>query len=145
MIKKVFIAVLLFTGFQSFSQTTSEKEVLQLSADIFKWEVENNFTALENIFHEQFVVFSSNGMNQFKKDYLIRLQSGNFIHNSILVEENKATVTENTAVVTGKGKFAVTVSGNKRDLHLDYIEVFTRKDATSPWKVLAMKATILDK
>lgn len=145
MIKKVFIAVLLFTGFQSFSQTTSEKEVLQLSADIFKWEVENNFTALENIFHEQFVVFSSNGMNQFKKDYLIRLQSGNFIHNSILVEENKATVTENTAVVTGKGKFAVTVSGNKRDLHLDYIEVFTRKDAASPWKVLAMKATILDK
>lgn len=145
MIKKTLIAVLLLTGFQSFSQTTSEKEVLQLSADIFKWEVENNFTALENIFHEQFVVFSSNGMNQFKKEYLIRLQSGNFIHNSILVEENKATVTENTAVVTGKGKFGVTVSGNKIDLHLDYIEVFTRKDTASPWKVLAMKAHIIDK
>jgi hypothetical protein len=84
-------------------------------------------------------------MNQFKKDYLIRLQSGNFIHNSIIVEENKATVTENTAVVTGKGRFGVTVSGNKADLHLDYIEVFTRKDATSPWKVLAIKARVIDK
>jgi hypothetical protein len=145
MIKKALIAVLLLTVFQSFSQTTSEKEVLQLSADIFKWEVENNFTALETIFHEQFVVFSSNGMNQFKKDYLIRLQSGNFIHNSIIVEENKAKVTENTAVVVGKGRFGVTVSGNKADLHLDYIEVFTRKDATSPWKILAMKARVIDK
>lgn len=145
MIKQALIAVLLLTVFQSFSQTTSEKEVIQLSADIFKWEVENNFTALETIFHEQFVVFSSSGMNQFKKDYLIRLQSGNFIHNSIIVEENKATVTENTAVVTGKGRFGVTVSGNKADLHLDYIEVFTRKDAISPWKVLAMKARVIDK
>ncbi|MEN9980892.1 MAG: hypothetical protein RL542_679 [Bacteroidota bacterium] len=145
MIKKCLIAVLLLTGLQSFSQTTSEKEVLQLSADIFKWEVENNFTALDTIFHEQFVVFSSNGMNQFKKDYIKRLQSGAFIHNSINVEENKATVTENTAVVIGKGRFAVTVSGNKADLHLDYIEVFTRKDGASPWKALAIKATILDK
>jgi hypothetical protein len=39
----------------------------------------------------------------------------------------------------------VTVSGNKADLHLDYIEVFTRKDGASPWKALAIKATILDK
>lgn len=145
MINKTLIAVAFLIGFRSFSQTTSEKEVLQLSADIFKWEVENNFTALENIFHEQFVVFSSNGMNQFKKEYMLRLQSGNFIHNSILVEENKATVTENTAVVTGKGKFGVTVSGNKIDLHLDYIEVFTRKDTASAWKVLAMKAHIIEK
>jgi hypothetical protein len=59
MIKQALIAVLLLTVFQSFSQTTSEKEVLQLSADIFKWEVENNFTSLESIFHEQFVVFNS--------------------------------------------------------------------------------------
>ena len=145
MIKKTLLSVLLLTVFQSFSQTTSEKEVLQLSADIFKWEVENNFTALETIFHEQFVVFSSSGMNQFKKDYLIRLQNGKFIHNSIIVEENKATVTENTAVVTGKGRFGVTVSGNQANLHLDYIEVFTRKDATSPWKILAMKARVIDK
>lgn len=35
MIKKTLIAVLLLTVFQSFSQTTSEKEVLQLSSDIF--------------------------------------------------------------------------------------------------------------
>ena len=40
------------------------------------------------------------------------------MHNSIDVEENTATVVNGTATVVGKGKFVVTISGNKITLHL---------------------------
>lgn len=89
------------------------------------------------------MVLSSDGSSQFKTGYLDRLKSGTFNHDSIDVDENAATVTGNTAIVTGKGKFAVTVSGNKVALRLSYIEVFTRENAKKPWKVLAMKASII--
>jgi hypothetical protein len=141
--KKYLSFITLFTSFLSFSQTTSEKEILKLSAQIFKWEVENKIDSLATIFHEKFVVLSSDGSSQFKDGYINRLKSGKFNHDNIDVEENAATVTGNTAIVTGKGKFAVTVSGNKLALRLSYIEVFTRENVKKPWKVLAMKASII--
>lgn len=141
--KKYILIITLLTGFLSFSQTTSEKEILKLSGQIFKWEVENKIDSLSTVFHEKFVVLSSDGSSQFKTGYLDRLKSGTFNHDSIDVDENAATVTGNTAIVTGKGKFAVTISGNKVALRLSYIEVFTRENAKKSWKVLAMKASII--
>lgn len=134
----LFIALLI--SFQSFSQTSSEKEILKFSKKIFKWEVANKIDSLANVFHEKFVVLSSDGGSQFKNEYLNRLKNGDFIHDSIEVEEDTATVSGNTAIVTGKGKFAVTISGKKVALRLSYMEVFTRSNPKKPWKVLAMKA-----
>ena len=71
------------------------------------------------------------------------LKNGSFVHDSIHVEENFAIINGNTAVVNGKGKFAVTISGNKVALRLSYMEVFTRETITSPWQVIAMKASLL--
>lgn len=145
MIKTSLLAILLLTGSQSFSQSTSEKEVLQLSDAIFKWEVENKIDSLENVFHEKFIVIGSDGSSQLKNQYIERLKSGSFVHDSINIEENSAIVSKNTAIVSGKGKFAVTVSGKKVELHLSYMEVFERENSKKAWKVLAMKANILEK
>ncbi len=139
------LTLLLFTGLQSFSQTNAEKELLKLSDDIFKWEVENKVDLLEKAFHEKFFVIGSDGNSQFKNQYLNRLKSGSFVHNNIKVEENTATVSGNIAIVSGKGRFSVTVSGNKVELHLSYMEVFTRENNKKSWQVLAMKASVLDK
>jgi hypothetical protein len=138
--KTFLLFMALSISFQSFSQTSSEKELLKLSKKIFKWEVDNKIDSLANVFHEKFVVLSSDGGKQFKSDYLNRLKSGNFIHDSIDVEEDMATVSGNTAIITGKGKFTVTISGKKVALHLSYLEVFTRSNPKKPWQVLAMKA-----
>jgi hypothetical protein len=124
---------------------TDESTVLKLSNEIFKWEVGNKIDSLESLLHEKFVVVNSAGQTQTKQQYVSRLKSGNFIHDHINVEENSAVVSNNTAVVTGKGKFDVTVSGNKVALYLSYIEVFTRKNAKGSWLVLAMKASSLEK
>lgn len=143
--KTILLLTLLFTVIQSFSQTSSEKEILQLSNDIFKWEVDNKIDSLEKVFHEKFVVVGSDGNSQLKNPYLNRLKSGAFVHDAINIEENSAIVSDNTAIVIGKGMFSVTVSGNKIKLNLSYMEVFTRTDSKNPWQVIAMKANILEK
>ncbi len=134
-----------FIAFQSFAQSGSEKKILKLSDNIFKWEVDNKIDSLKAVFHEKFVVIGSDGNSQLKNKYIYRLKSGAFVHDSINIEENTAIVSINTAVVSGKGKFSVTVSGKKVQLHLSYIEVFTRETKQKDWKILAMKASMLDK
>jgi hypothetical protein len=136
------ITLIVMTG-QVFSQSMAEVKVLALSKEIFNWEVGDKVDSLENIFHEKLVVVNGLGVSQDKKQYLANLRSGNFVHNSIEVEENTAMVVNNTATVVGKGKFTVTSSGNKSMRRLSYIEVFTRVTAKEPWKLLAIHATVL--
>lgn len=143
--KNYFLAILLLTGLQTFSQTSPDQDVLKLSNDIFKWEVENKIDSLEKIFNENFIVIGSDGNSQSKEQYLKRLSSGAFVHESIKVEENSAVVLSNTAVVSGKGIFSVNLSGKKVQLHLSYMEVFIRENSKSPWQILALKASVLDK
>lgn len=143
--KSYLLVISLLAAFPSFSQTTAEKDILKLSAKIFTWEVTNQIDSLEKVFDEKFVVVGGDGSSQFKKQYITVLRSGNFIHNSIDVSENVATVVNNTATVVGKGKFTVTVSGKQISLLLSYIEVFTRPNHKKPWTVLAMHATVLEK
>ena len=125
------------------AQTQDELKIQDLSANIFKWEVENKIDSLENVLHEKFTAVSSNGSIQNKNQFTGRLRSGNFVHNNIEIEENKATVSDNTASLIGKGIFTVTVSGEKNVIHLSYIEVFTRANPNAPWKLLALKASAL--
>jgi hypothetical protein len=130
-------------AFGAHAQSPEETNVLRLSAEIFRWEVDNKIDSLDNTFHEKFVVVSSKGLRQPKKQYIATLKSGNFAHNSIVVSESNAVVAGNTAVVTGKGMFTVTVNGQKNELQLAYMEVFSRPNSRSGWKVLALQANHL--
>ena len=140
-------SVLLITMFitaQLFAQSAEERTILTLSKQIFSWEVTNNIDSLEQLLEEKFVVVSSNGESQSKIKYIARLKTGNFTHNNIDVEENTASVVDNTAIVVGKGKFTVTVAGNTVSLHLSYTEGFTRRNVKKPWKILAMHASLIN-
>lgn len=122
------------------AQSDEKKEIIKISDQIFAWEVADNVDALENIFHDSFIVMGSDGAAQSKKEYITLLRSGNFVHNDIEVFENTATVNNNTATVFGKGRFKVTVYGEQITVEIHYIEVFTRPDTKSPWKIIAMHA-----
>ena len=143
MMKLVIAIIALVTSSRVLAQSNDEASIIKLSKQIFSWEVTNKIDSLASVFDEKFVVVSSNGESQSKTQYISRLKSGSFNHNSIEVEENTASVVDNTAIVVGKGKFTVTVSGSERSLHLSYTEVFTRPDANKPWKILAMHASML--
>ncbi|MGZ3833095.1 MAG: nuclear transport factor 2 family protein [Mucilaginibacter sp.] len=139
--KKILTLTLILIAGRVFAQSQSETEILNLSKTIFSWETQGKIDSLAGVFDEKFVVVGSTGEAQTKDQYIARLKSGSFVHNSIDVEENKASVVNTTATVVGKGKFTVTVSGNKVTLHLAYIEVFTKYN--SGWKILAMHASVL--
>jgi hypothetical protein len=138
--KLILTTLLLVSGLSGLAQTAPEQELLALSNRIFNWEVNGHIDSLAQKFDDKFVVVSSAGESQTKKQYLARLGSGNFVHNAITVNKNSAVVSGNTAAVFGDGLFTVTVNGNKIALRLSYIEVFTRTDLYKPWKVLAMHA-----
>lgn len=130
-------------GLYGFAQSTNETKILTLSGQIFKWEVAGKTDSLEKVFDNKFVVVSATGNRQTKAQYIALLKSGTFVHNSIDIHENTATVVDNTATVTGKGTFVVTASGKKLSIRLSYIEVFTREGPDKPWTVLAMHASAL--
>lgn len=142
--KSLLLAIVLLSGLKSVAQQSTEKELLQLSARIFEWEVQNQFDSLKKAFHQKFIVVSADGSSSRKNDYLKRLRSGDFIHNSIKVEENAAIVSGNIATVVGKGTFSVTVTGKPITLRLSYVEVFTRENAKKQWQVFVMKASVLE-
>jgi len=137
------ITALLFSSLTSFSQVNEDQKILALSNQIFKWEVEGKIDSLDKVFNDKFVVVSSTGAQQTKVQYIARLKSGNFVHNNIEVQENSASVSDNTATVVGKGTFVVTAGGKKATIQLSYIEVFTRAAVGQPWSVLAMHASAL--
>lgn len=143
MIKATFLFVTCLISLTTLAQRTDEAPVLQLSQKVFQWEVSNHLDSLAAILDERLVVVGSDGSTRSKDEYLQRLSNGNFVHNNIEVEDSKAIVAENTAVVAGKGRFTVTSAGNKNTLHLSYMEVFIRPDFRSPWKLLAIKASTL--
>jgi NAD(P)-dependent dehydrogenase (short-subunit alcohol dehydrogenase family) len=132
--------LLLITGAVS-AQSKQEAQILALSKTIFRWETTNQLDSLANIFDQKFMVVSGTGEIQKRDQYLTTLRSGNFVHNNIDVEDNAATVENSTATVVGKGKFTVTISGNKVTLPLSYIEVFTK--IRNSWKLLALHFGVL--
>jgi len=136
----------LVTSSAVYPQTkTDELLVKKLSAMIFRWETENKIDSLATILDEKLVVINSAGNTQNKSQYISRLKGGDFVHQRIDVEESATVVSNSTAIVTGKGLFYVVVSGNKATLHLSYMEVFTRNNKKDSWRVLAIKANILEK
>jgi len=127
----------------SFGQSQPEKEMLQLSRQIFNWETHNRFDSLERIFDERFLVVGGSGEAQTKQEYLKRLTDGDFVHHDIEIERDSAVVVNNTAMVFGQGKFTVTASGKDLILNLSYMEVFTRVNPHRNWNLLAMHAGVL--
>jgi hypothetical protein len=141
---KIILTIFLVTlACQTFAQTPPEAVLLKLSNKIFKWETDDQTDSLEKTFAPKFVVVSSNGEIQSKKEYITRLRSGNFVHNDIQVEQGTAVISGNTGTVIGKGIFNVTINGKQSSIHLAYLEVFTRSSLNKAWTLLALHASII--
>lgn len=123
------------------AQSKTETEILQLSNNIFNWEVKNKIDSLEDLLSDKFKVVNSHGDIQTKEQYLATLKSGNVKHDSIIVEQSIVTLVDNTATVIGKGWFHITASGNKLHRHLSYLEVFVKDE--KGWKLMALYASAL--
>ncbi len=138
----IFITILV-SAISVKAQSKEENRVRDLSTRIFQWEIGNHIDSLEDVLAENLRVVNSRGEIETKSQYTAVLRSGSISHDSIDIESSEVTITDNTAVVIGKGVFNMTVSGNKVRRHLSFMEVFTQHDGR--WKLFSLHATaILD-
>jgi hypothetical protein len=139
--KLILLVTILGISMRTMGQSASVKSVTDLSDRIFNWEIHDSFDSLEQILDENFRVVTSKGEVQTKTQYIANLRSGTFTHDSIMVEQHQANIVNQTAVLTGRGRFHMTVSGNKVQRHLSFMEVFVLTNRT--WKLLALYASVI--
>jgi hypothetical protein len=139
--KKLLLAFALLFSLRSFAQTNEKNIILDLSDRIFRYEVNLNIDSLSSLFDKSISVVNSQGTALNKDEYLKTLRSVNFKHDSIKVEQASVSIKGNTAILTGKGRFFMTVSGNKLNRHLSYMEVCIKDDKS--WKLLALYASAI--
>jgi hypothetical protein len=132
---------LLFLATGVFAQTQTESELLNLSKDIFHWEVEGKFDSLATRFGDQLVIVSSTGNMRTKNEYLADLRSGKPVHKSIEIQQASTIINGTTGIVNGKGIFVVSINNTQATFNLSYMEVFV-KDQLG-WKLIALHTSRL--
>ena len=113
------------------AQSATEKEIVQLSADKYRWYTENKVDQVEELYDDDLVFIHITGHISNKKEWIGEMRSGRFIYNQINIKEASTKVYGNTAVLVGKAAFVV--NGGSR-YNLIYTEVYTRKN--DKWKLV---------
>jgi len=115
---------LLLLPLSLFSQSKAEQEVLSLSKKKFDWIIHKNLDSLENVLDDRLQYIHSNGWIETKKEVIEDIASGKLNYTAIDVHSATARIYQQTAVVTGTGKFEVIMNGNPIIIELGYTEVY---------------------
>ena len=126
--KKYFVVVnFLLVCFASQAQS-AEQVVLTLSKNKFGWMIRMKYDSLQSALDDRLMFVHSNGWTENKQEFIQDIKSGKLRYTNIQVLEATARIYPSTAIVTGKGKFQVTLEGNNLELNLSYTEVYVQKD-----------------
>jgi hypothetical protein len=78
------------------AQSTTEKEIVKLSADKYRWYTEKKIDAVEHLYDDDLVFIHITGHISNKKEWIGQMRSGSFVYNQINVKEASAKVYGNT-------------------------------------------------
>lgn len=120
------VIIILFVCFASQAQP-AEQAVLNLSKQKFGWMIRMKYDSLEAALDDRLMFVHSNGWTENKQELIQDIKSGKLRYTNIEVLEAAVRMYSSTAIVTGKGKFQVTLDGNKLELNLSYTEVYIQK------------------
>jgi hypothetical protein len=137
--KTILLIGFAFVSVLSFGQK-NESVVDQLHRKKFTWLINKNYDSLNWIMHDQVQYVHSNGWAQSKKEVAEDLSTGKLNYTNIEIVEAKTTVYQNTAIVSGKGRFrGLMPDKSEFNLSLFYTEVYVK--AGREWKLLNRLAT----
>ncbi|HRW98655.1 MAG TPA: nuclear transport factor 2 family protein [Cyclobacteriaceae bacterium] len=111
----------------------TEAQVLKISSRKSDWMVKQNVDSLKVLMDNQFLFIHSNGWTQSAKDFFDDFTSGKLVYTRIEPIEASVRIFNETAVLTGKGKFSGTVDGKPFELPLIYTEVYVLKNQRWIW------------
>lgn len=87
--------------------------------------------SLKNILHPDLLYIHSNGWTETKADLLSNLKNGKLQYHNVHIKESQVRVSGNTAIVTGKGVFSVSLEGKQSEFPLYYTEVYVLDNGTN--------------
>ena len=108
-------------------ESATEKFVLKLHENKFRWMVNKQFDSLNAILDERVQYVHSNGWTENKKEIIEDLKNGKLIMTSVKVNEATARVYKGFVIVNGKGIFNVVLDGTPIDIPLLYTEVYAKR------------------
>ena len=126
--KKCFGTILFVLACSSVHAQTNEQAVLDLSKKKFGWMIRMKYDSLQAALDDRLMFVHSNGWVENKQEFIQDIKSGKLRYTNIQILEASARIYPSTAIVTGKGKFTVTLEGNNLELTLSYTEVYVQKD-----------------
>ncbi|HEU5292777.1 MAG TPA: nuclear transport factor 2 family protein [Cyclobacteriaceae bacterium] len=126
--KKYFVVVTFLMSCMTVQAQSNEQTVLDLSKKKFEWMIRMKYDSLQSALDDRLVFIHSNGWVENKQELIQDIKSGKLRYTNITVLEATARVYPSTAIITGKGKFQVTLDGNNLELALSYTEVYVQKD-----------------
>jgi Domain of unknown function (DUF4440) len=121
---KKFLTIFFFLPLALFAQSSTEKELLDLSKKKFDWMVHRQFDSLASVLDERLQFVHSNGWTETKQELLEDIRIGKLNYQAIEIHSANVRVYPHTAFVNGTGKFQVTMNGNSIALELGYTEVY---------------------
>jgi Domain of unknown function (DUF4440) len=137
--KKLMVILFAFVWITALSQSRQEQEVLQLSKRKFAWLIGKNYDSLNFALDDRLTFIHSNGWVQTKGELIADLKSGKLKYINIEVLEATVRMYPKSAVVTGKGKFSVDMSGATNTYDLTYTETYVLQ--RREWKLASRHAS----
>lgn len=123
----------------SFAQTKEEQEILNLVKKKFRWMIEEKLDSLRDLLDERLTYTHSSGWIQTRKDFIDDFTNGKLTYHSIELEDLKARIYPNTAIVNGRGKFTTTLNKTtKATFDLSFTEVYV--SVSRKWKLVSRHA-----
>lgn len=118
---------LLFLSSALIAQSHTEAEVLKLSRDKFRWLTAGQLDSLKGVLDPTVQYIHSNGWIQTRDEILADVNSGKLVYQAIEVTSAGVRLYDQTAIVTGKGKFTVLMTGSPLVIDLGYTEVYVKR------------------
>jgi hypothetical protein len=144
--KQILFVLFLFCASVAMAQKTkeesaTEKFVLKLHENKFRWMVNKQLDSLNAILDERVQYVHSNGWTENKKEIIEDIKSGKLTMTSVKVSEASARVYKGFVIVNGKGVFNVIMNGTPIDISLLYTEVYAKRQ--NGWLLVSRHANRL--
>jgi hypothetical protein len=144
--KQILFVFLVFFTSVAFAQKTkeesaTEKFVLKLHENKFRWMVNKQLDSLNAILDERVQYVHSNGWTENKKEIIEDIKSGKLTMTNVKVTEASARVYKGFVIVSGKGIFNVVMDKTPIDISLLYTEVYAKRQ--NGWLLVSRHANRL--
>ena len=126
-------------GSSATAKNAKEKEVLALQESFRLAVIQEDLKTLENMYSDDFEYINSGGKRWARKQLIDLVKDGILDHHDVHYDDLQIRSSENTAIVTGKGRASTTWKFDNKATTVDGIHAFTfiYHNKKGQWQMMA--------